>query len=142
MASTAADMPATETTNTTEHSHDPDSVLSIAPIPKKATKKAKHKYITRKQANALVIDAGEAAIAALKGLEAARELADKAGLSVDSSILGNDSSGVDLKTGGHSNTDHIVVRTGDPRTDRIAELKRNLQRRSRAMKPEDRGENM
>lgn len=43
-------------------------------------------------------------------------------------------------TGGHSNTDHVVVRTGDAKTDRIAELKRNLVRRARAMQPESRRE--
>ena len=43
-------------------------------------------------------------------------------------------------TGGHSNTDHVVLRTGNERVDRIAELKRNLERRSRAMQPESRGD--
>jgi hypothetical protein len=109
--------------------------------------KKKRKYITRKQANAFVIDAGEAVVAALHDLEPARELAERAGLSVDSSVVAKEVSAIDSNlnlvpttTGGHSNTDHFVVRTGDPRTDRIAELKRNLQRRSRSMKPEDRGE--
>jgi hypothetical protein len=43
-------------------------------------------------------------------------------------------------TGAYSNTDHYVQRTGDRRADRIAELKRHLLRRHRAMRPEDRGE--
>lgn len=42
-------------------------------------------------------------------------------------------------TGGHSNTDHIIQVTGDYRADTIAEYKRRLKRRARAMKPEERG---
>lgn len=150
MASTTADMPATETTMTTGHSDSPpDFAFTDAPVPIRPTKKAKPKYITRKQANALLIDSGETISVARRALEPARELAERAGLSVESSILGKETSAVDsdltpqvlMTTGGHSNTDHFVVRTGDPRTDRIAELKRNFQRRSRSMKPEDRAEN-
>lgn len=44
------------------------------------------------------------------------------------------------QTGAYSNTDHYVQRTGDKRADRIAELKRHMLRRHRAMRPEDRGE--
>lgn len=44
------------------------------------------------------------------------------------------------QTGAYSNTDHYVQKTGDVRADRIAELKRHLLRRHRAMRPEDRGE--
>mmetsp|Transcript_7998 Transcript_7998/g.15063 ORF Transcript_7998/g.15063 Transcript_7998/m.15063 type:complete len:401 (-) Transcript_7998:40-1242(-) len=42
-------------------------------------------------------------------------------------------------TGGHSNTDHIIQVTGDYRADTIAEYKRRLKRRARAMQPEERG---
>ena len=44
-------------------------------------------------------------------------------------------------TGGHSNTDHQIAQTGDRRVDRIAELKRNMLRRSRSMQPEHKGSN-
>jgi hypothetical protein len=138
----------------------------------------KKKPFTKKRANALLIDSGEAIQAALLDLEKARELATLAGLSVDSHILGtpHESSGTSsssnnnnyfgsnssnggepqegpsygrvvtpkvlmrfgFTTGGHSNTDHVVVRTGDAKMDRIAELKRNLVRRARAMQPENR----
>jgi hypothetical protein len=135
----------------------------------------KKKPFTKKRANALLIDSGEAIQAALQDLEKARELATKAGLSVDSHILGthhessaigsnnntvgnNNNNGGDPRegpsygrvvtpkvlmrfgftTGGHSNTDHVVIRTGDAKLDRIAELKRNLVRRARAMQPENR----
>lgn len=43
-------------------------------------------------------------------------------------------------TGGYSNIDHIVVRTGCYRRDRIAEIKRQYKRRAKAMVPESRGE--
>lgn len=42
-------------------------------------------------------------------------------------------------TGGHSNTDHVIQVTGDRRADVIAEYKRKLKRRARAMQPEHRG---
>jgi len=42
-------------------------------------------------------------------------------------------------TGGHSNTDHVIQITGDYRSDAIAEYKRKLKRRARAMQPEQRG---
>ena len=45
-----------------------------------------------------------------------------------------------LTTGGHCNTDHFVLRTGNDRVDRIAELKRNLLKRARAMQPESRSD--
>ena len=50
------------------------------------------------------------------------------------------SSILNLTTGGHSNTDHSIVRTGDDRIDRVAELRRNLWRRHRLMQPETRQE--
>lgn len=43
-------------------------------------------------------------------------------------------------TGGHSNTDHLIQNTGDYRADRIAEYKRALKRRHKAMQPENRHE--
>jgi hypothetical protein len=114
----------------------------------------KFKYLTRKQGNALLIDSGEAVKKALTDLEVAAELSARAGLSIDSAIVANEITVPDvwdpnklptvlrsnLTTGGHSNTDHVVVRTGNERKDRIAELKRNLLRRSRAMQPENKGE--
>jgi len=42
-------------------------------------------------------------------------------------------------TGGHSNTDHLIQCTGDPKVDRLAEYKRRLKRRARAMQPEQKG---
>jgi threonine dehydratase len=146
--STTADMPAAKTMTAVHSEAPPDFVVSIPPVSVKPIKKVKYKYITRRQANALVIDSGEAVAKALHGLEPARRLAEQAGLTVDSSILGNETSAVDshlnvvlMTTGGFSNRDHLVEITGDPRTDRISELKRNLQRRARSMKPEDRAEN-
>lgn len=43
-------------------------------------------------------------------------------------------------TGGHSNTDHIVRDTGDAVLDRVAEYRRALRRRARAVRPERVGE--
>jgi hypothetical protein len=78
----------------------------------------------------------------LRDLQAARDLASKAGLTVDSSILGKpfdldsamylpySNTAVNSNTtGGYSNTDHEIIRTGDKRFDRTAELKRSLLRR-------------
>lgn len=78
-------------------------------------------------------------------LEEARELAKKAGLSIDSDLPAlvrqhKDGTVASALTGGHSNTDHIVVLTGDYTTDRITELRRNLLTRCRAEQPESRGE--
>eukprot|EP00980_Cylindrotheca_fusiformis_P022959 scaffold9951_cov146-Cylindrotheca_fusiformis.AAC.3 len=107
-------------------------------------KSKKTKFLTRKDANALLIESELAIQDASKHLETARELCAKAGLSVDVLLRSSDQVAptvpVDGTTGGHSNTDHVVVRTGSQRTDRIAELKRNLLRRQRAMQPEHRGE--
>lgn len=123
------------------------------------------KWITRKEAKALVIDSEIAIKDALVQLETVRELAAKAGLSVDcttlprnvitpssSTVASSGSHGtittstvaVDPnsvhQTGGHSNTDHSISRTGNVKMDRLSELKRNLWRRHRAMQPENRGE--
>mmetsp|Transcript_25461 Transcript_25461/g.37478 ORF Transcript_25461/g.37478 Transcript_25461/m.37478 type:complete len:476 (-) Transcript_25461:39-1466(-) len=43
-------------------------------------------------------------------------------------------------TGGHSNKDHLVQCTNDPKADRVAEFKRNLRRRAASMRPEQKGE--
>jgi hypothetical protein len=43
-------------------------------------------------------------------------------------------------TGGHSNTDHIIATTGVEKLDKVAEYKRALIRRSRAMRPEEKGD--
>ena len=85
----------------------------------------------------------------LKDLQEARIILEPAGLTVESSILdptfgihhGETTVVAVLRTtGGHSNTDHLVKITGDPRKDRIEELKRNYQRRIRSSQPESRGE--
>ena len=103
----------------------------------------------KEKAVAILIDSDVTLQETLTELQRARELAAKAGLSVESCIVkpavdssfetavANDGNGF---TGGHSNTDHVVVTTGDDRVDRIAELKRNLLRRHRAMQPEQRGD--
>lgn len=110
----------------------------------------------KERAVAILIDSDVALQESLTELQRARELAGKAGLSIESCIvkpiettafdsynptinMGNTKLANDF-TGGHSNTDHVVVTTGDDRVDRIAELKRNLLRRHRAMQPEQRGE--
>lgn len=106
--------------------------------PASASKKTKIKYMTRKQANFLLIESELKVQNAQKDWARAREICDRAGLSVDNPIVPK-VEGPET-TGGHSNTDHMVIRTGDVRRDRIAELKRNLLRRARAMQPEHRGE--
>jgi hypothetical protein len=110
----------------------------------------------KERAVAILIDSDVTLQESLAELQRARELASKAGLSVESCIVkpvepapsdvtmsgmtvGNANSAGGF-TGGHSNTDHVVVTTGDDRIDRIAELKRNLLRRHRAMQPEQRGD--
>lgn len=110
----------------------------------------------KEQAVAILIDSDVTLQESLTEVQRARELASKAGLSVESCIVkpmepaqsdgtnqamnvGNTNAANGF-TGGHSNTDHVVVTTGDDRIDRIAELKRNLLRRHRAMQPEQRGE--
>ena len=117
----------------------------------KALKTAKEKAV------AILIDSDVTLQESLIELQRARELASKAGLSVDSCIVKPVELGLSESanhfvsndgttnvfnefTGGHSNTDHVVVTTGDDKVDRIAELKRNLQRRQRAMQPEQRGD--
>ena len=135
------------------------------------------------RAIAILIDSDVALQESLTELQRARELAGRAGLSIESHIVkpietittdsaGGSSSNSNSNnsaiyigntttttttttgnaancypptdsnntTGGHSNTDHVVASTGDDRLDLIAELKRNLLRRHRAMQPEQRGE--
>ena len=50
------------------------------------------------------------------------------------------SKAVAATTGGHSNTDHIITRSGCPRVDKLAELQRGLKRRARTMVPESLGQ--
>ncbi len=131
---------------------------------KKKRKQSTPKRVTRKQANALVIDSDIAIQDALAQLQNVQELAAKAGLSVECNTLPRitvtgilsdhtsnpiDSLGMpndlqshvaQLTTGGHFNTDHTIVRTGDERIDRVAELRRNLWRRHRLTQPEERQE--
>jgi len=107
---------------------------------------AKRKCMSRQEASALLSQCNEVLEAASHDLRDAKELAERAGLWRESSILDPtfpDASGnlaVLRTTGGHSNTDHLVTLTGDARTDRIAELKRAMQRRAKAMQPENKGE--
>ena len=106
----------------------------------------KRTYMSRESASALLSQCDKELDAALHDLREAKELAERAGLWTDSSIL--DPTFPDtsrnlaalLTTGGHSNTDHVVTFTGDARTDRIAELKRAMQKRAKAMQPENKGE--
>ena len=42
-------------------------------------------------------------------------------------------------TGGHSNTNHVILSTGNPFADKLAEYKRIYKRRAKAMQPEQRG---
>ncbi|CAJ1944413.1 unnamed protein product [Cylindrotheca closterium] len=97
----------------------------------------KIKFMTRKEANFLLMESELKVQNAQKHLATARDICDRAGLSVDSPIVVVEGPET---TGGHSNTDHMVIRTGNERQDRIAELKRALLRRARAMQPEHRGE--
>ena len=127
------------------------------------------KFLSRKQINALLIDSEVAITQTVAQLETVRALAAKAGLSIEcttlpsavdsasstvvpgsahsqgSSMAGPRGNAASLElvsnfTGGHSNTDHSIVRTGDPKKDRLSELRRNYLRRYRDMKPEVRGE--
>jgi hypothetical protein len=63
-------------------------------------------------------------------LDDAKELVRKAGLSIESSAIMSAAQEAPAlpvaTTGGYSNTDHVVLQTGDHVTDRIEELKRNL----------------
>ena len=107
---------------------------------------AKRKYMSREEASALLVLCDEELEAASHDLRDAKELAERAGLWTEASILdptfpdASKNLAVLRTTGGHSNTDHLVTLTGDARTDRIAELKRAMQRRARAMQPENKGE--
>ena len=111
--------------------------------------------MAKERAVAILIDSDVTLQESLTELQKARELASQAGLSIESYIVKPAESAVSDSgntsthsgntsaakfTGGHSNTDHVVLTTGDDQIDRIAELKRNLLRRHRAMQPEDRRE--
>lgn len=78
-------------------------------------------------------------------IKAAEDLAKKAGLSARSGLKDTvdqfrDGTATLSSTGGHSNTDHVVITTGDYVTDRIAELRRTLLNRCREAVPESRGD--
>eukprot|EP00934_Nitzschia_sp_Nitz4_P006962 Nitzschia sp. Nitz4//scaffold135_size62275//34535//35644//NITZ4_006353-RA/size62275-processed-gene-0.33-mRNA-1//-1//CDS//3329535572//6952//frame0 len=127
-------------------------------------KSEKVKWMTPKEAKTLVIESERAIDNALEQLNKVRPLAAKAGFTVDcnslprnvvtptsSQVAALDETtattatvwAVDPRrssTGGFSNTDHSIVRTGDAQTDRINDLKRNIWRRHRAMQPESRSE--
>lgn len=104
--------------------------------------------MSREEASAILSQCDGQLESVAKDLRDAKELAQRAGLwRGETSILDvtfPDSSSRNLAvlrtTGGHSNTDHLVTLTGDARKDRIAELKRAMQRRARAMQPENKGE--
>jgi len=66
-----------------------------------------------------------------------RELALQAGLSTEGELT---KAAKNVSTGGHSNTDHRIVITGDYAKDRIAELSRRYLTRQRSEQPESRGE--
>ncbi len=102
--------------------------------------------MSRDEASELLSECDKQLEAASEDLRQAKELAQRAGLWNESSLLdvtfpdASRNLAVLRTTAGYSNTDHLVTLTGDARTDRIAELKRNLQRRARKMQPENRGE--
>ena len=116
------------------------SSLFTMPTSKKRT------YMSRDEASALLSQCDKQLEAASEDLRQAKELAQRAGLWNESSLLdatfpdASRNLAVLRTTAGYSNTDHLVTLTGDARTDRIAELKRNLQKRARKMQPENKGE--
>ena len=88
-----------------------------------------------------------------KNLHQAKTLCSRVGLSMASTLTeepimvsnmnnGNNpiSTPMLITTGGHSNTDHIVPSTGDPKADRINELKRSMKRQRKSFLPEYKGE--
>lgn len=120
------------------------SVALPTPKPALPIGDEKRKMIAR--AKALIRKCDTVIKNSLKDLQEARTILEPAGLTVESSILdptfGGETTVVAVlrTTGGHSNTDHLVKISGDPRKDRIEELKRNYQRRIRSSQPEFRGE--
>jgi HMG (high mobility group) box len=105
----------------------------------------RHKAFSSQQYAFLLAQAEAEVKSTNSDLEEARELAKKAGLSIDSDLPAlvkqhKDGTAASALTGGHSNTDHIIVLTGDYTTDRVTELRRNLLTRCRAAQPEFRGE--
>lgn len=64
-------------------------------------------------------------------LSAAEKLAKRAGLSTESSFFRRE-----ITTGGHNNTDHFIVWTGDEVTDKIFEMSRRLRLRMAKQLPE------
>jgi hypothetical protein len=101
--------------------------------------------MSRQQYEILVAQSESEIKSVEKDLEEARELALKAGLTCDSDLpklvrQHKDGVRAAASTGGHSNTNHLVVLTGNYAVDRVAELRRNLLTRCRNQQPESRGE--
>jgi hypothetical protein len=101
--------------------------------------------MSRQQYEILIAQASSELKSVETDLEEARELALKAGLTCDSDLpklvrQHKDGVRAAASTGGHSNTNHLVVLTGNYAIDRVAELRRNLLTRSRNQQPESRGE--
>jgi hypothetical protein len=111
-----------------------------------STESTKRSFMSLQSAEKLLEQCDDEIKEAWHDLTDAKELAERAGLWTESSILdptfpdASKNLVVLRTTGGHSNTDHVVTLTGDARTDRIAELKRAMQRRARALQPEKKGE--
>lgn len=138
------------------------STLTSSAVHSKKKKKNKtERLMRRKKANALVIDSDIAIRDTLEDIRKARALAAKAGLSIEcqtlpktvyapvenndtSNAFGNNGTNTEttgpITTGGYLNKDHEVAWTGDEKKDRLAELRRNVWRRYRAMEPENRQE--
>jgi len=114
------------------------------PLSPKTPPAKKPKLLTDKEAESLFTRCEDAIRSVASELEEATELAKTAGLSVKSDLThyteNSAAAAAAATTAGHSNTDHIVVWTGDRVTDRIAELKRNMLTRIRAQQPESKGE--
>lgn len=111
------------------------------------TEETQRSFMSRESAEELLKQCDHEIKAAWHDIVDAKELAERAGLWTESSILDRtfpDHASKNLvvlrTTGGHSNTDHVVTITGDARTDRLQELKRAMHRRARALQPEKKGE--
>ena len=135
-----------DTPRTRKRKSDPSHITMAEETPSSPAS-TKRSYMSRDAASSLLSQCDDVIKEASKDLNDARELAKRAGLLwSDSSILdptfpdASKNLAVLRTTGGHSNTDHVVRITGDARIDRIAELKRAMQRRARAIQPENKGE--
>jgi hypothetical protein len=110
-----------------------------------STESKKRSFMSRESAEELLKQCDDEIKAAWHDIVDAKQLAERAGLWTESSILdptfpdASKNLAVLRTTGGYSNTDHVVTITGDARTDRLQELKRAMQRRARALQPEKKG---